>query len=346
MPQKKNIKRDASDIDLIYFATHGSSDNKNPLDKSFLVLSDENNYDDFLTAREIQSSFFKTHNSIQDKKMAVLSACNTGLGKSHSGGTIGLARAFQIAGFNHVLMSLWSVSDYETAKFMTIFFSELTKSNNSNLEPHNSLKIAINRFRKEVSNNPMHWASFSMFGVPNPDIGSYSNTNSELNYLFEVNLENQTKKLNLNNPDYKFTFKLVPVKQKDTTGEFEILKPNYDNRLGTLLIKENTLAIVEVTNTGKKSIFFKSIEINSEGESYPLLPNDQCNNLETLIKPGETVIFKDCSLIFSSPYEKYTIKGFGTEVPIDLIYKSKSHVINNSEVDGYTTEIIYEIVKE
>ena len=354
---KKYIKSHASDIDLIYFATHGSSDNKNPLDKSFLVLSDENNYDDFLTAREIQSNFFYNYDSYQDKKMAVLSACNTGLGKSHSGGTIGLARAFQIAGFNHVLMSLWSVSDYETAKFMTIFFNELTKSNNSNLDPHNSLQKAINRFRKEVSNSPKHWASFSMFGVPNPDSGSYSNTNSELNFLFQeplrkkesnINSVKDKIKLNLKNPDYKFSFKLIPVRKIDSIEKLEILKVDFNSRFDRLLIKDNTQVVLEVFNEGTKPIYFNIIEINSEGESYPLLPSDYCsyNNVETQIEPGERVLFRECILEFSPPYEKYTIKGFGTKTPINLDFKSRVNTIYNNEVEGYTSEIIYEIVKE
>ncbi|WP_339881263.1 CHAT domain-containing protein [Polaribacter vadi] len=162
---KTSVLKNIVNYDLLYFATHGITDAENPLDKSFLVLANDDKETSFITSREIQNIPFKERRRQKLKaKLVVLSACQTGLGKSHEGGTIGLARAFQLAGANHVLMSLWNIDDKETATLMKYFFDELAIA--QELMPHAALRNAILKYKKEINDNPKYWAAFSIFGVP------------------------------------------------------------------------------------------------------------------------------------------------------------------------------------
>jgi CHAT domain-containing protein/tetratricopeptide (TPR) repeat protein len=64
--------------------------------------------------------------NLDSMDLAVLSACDTGLGDVAGGeGVLGLVRALHVAGCRDVIASLWSVEDQATAALMTLFYRKL-----------------------------------------------------------------------------------------------------------------------------------------------------------------------------------------------------------------------------
>lgn len=106
--------------------------------------------DGILTAYEIaQMDLSKT-------KLAVLSACNTALGKLEGDeGVMGLQRALKLAGVNQMMISLWKVPDTETTELMQLFYTHWLAGR----PPRDALRAAQLQL-KSIHPSPLYWAAF------------------------------------------------------------------------------------------------------------------------------------------------------------------------------------------
>ena len=158
---------------VIHFSTHGvftaaavadhavtaTKAQSYDMTSSALVLSGANELkwnvhpeaDGYLSALEISKM------DLSKTELAVLSACETGLGTiDQQEGVYGLQRAFQIAGVKNIIFSLWQVPDRETKDFMANFYRNW-------LEKKLSIRAAFTLTQKEMRErfiNPFQWAGF------------------------------------------------------------------------------------------------------------------------------------------------------------------------------------------
>ncbi|HRI80066.1 MAG TPA: CHAT domain-containing protein, partial [Cyclobacteriaceae bacterium] len=97
---------------------------------------------------------------LDQTRLVVLSACETGLGVISNGeGVYGLQRSFQLAGAKAVLMSLWTVPDEATQELMTEFYSQWLEG----ISPRESLKKAQSKVRIKHP-DPHDWGGFVLIG--------------------------------------------------------------------------------------------------------------------------------------------------------------------------------------
>jgi CHAT domain-containing protein len=89
---------------------------------------------------------------LSEMELAVLSACDTGLGTEVSGeGVFGLQRALHLAGCRTVVASLWKVNDAATRRLMETFYQTLW-SGGPNVTPAQALRAAqLELYRKALA---------------------------------------------------------------------------------------------------------------------------------------------------------------------------------------------------
>lgn len=139
----------------LHFATHGVVDSL-VSERSHLVLCSAPPGDGELQVPEIERLDLRA-------RLAVLSACDTGLGSVVSGeGVMGLARAFLIAGSRAVVVSLWSVQDRSTAVLMEAMYADLIQHQQPAGRALAQAKKKL-RTSKEFA-HPMFWSPFVLVG--------------------------------------------------------------------------------------------------------------------------------------------------------------------------------------
>jgi CHAT domain-containing protein len=84
-------------------------------------------------------------------ELAVLSACETGLGELAGGeGVFGLQRAFHIAGAKNVIASLWKVDDEATAALMSLLYHHLWIENVAPMDALRQAQLTLYRHPERI----------------------------------------------------------------------------------------------------------------------------------------------------------------------------------------------------
>jgi CHAT domain-containing protein len=144
---------------ILHFATHGLLDPVLP-ERSGIVLSqfDEKGHPrpGLLSAPQVAALDLPA-------ELAVLSGCETGLGREVRGeGLVGLTQAFFRAGTRRVVVSFWKVRDRGTAELMDLFYRNLLVKG---LPPAAALRAAqLSLQSRPPRRSPYFWAGFSLQG--------------------------------------------------------------------------------------------------------------------------------------------------------------------------------------
>ncbi len=133
--------------------------------------------DSIISAREISGM------DLSHVRLVCLSACETGLGEAHeSESSLGLSRAFHVAGARTCVASLWRVDDVATERLMLSFYKHLLEGKWSKAECLRAAQIEMIRSQsasnsvlirgatigspsqEQFVGSPYFWASFVLSG--------------------------------------------------------------------------------------------------------------------------------------------------------------------------------------
>lgn len=159
-PSAKDILEQFESCHVIHFACHGISDIKDPSDSHLVLVKD--GQADKLTIQDISRKNMKT------ARLAYLSACSTADNPEMklADETIHIASGFQLAGFSHVLATMWAADSKTCTDVSTEFYRSLFKDGG---EGHRKVAMAFHKaVKKAQANNPrepIKWAPFIHMGA-------------------------------------------------------------------------------------------------------------------------------------------------------------------------------------
>jgi hypothetical protein len=162
LPTRGNVLHHLADCAIAHFACHGATDPADP-SRSHLLLHDHD------TNPLTVAALAPIH--LEHARLAYLSACETALTANTEllDEAIHLTSAFQLAGYPHVIGTLWTIDDEIAVRIADAFYSALSATNHGGAPDVNyaayALHYAIRDVRDALPATPSLWATYLHAGA-------------------------------------------------------------------------------------------------------------------------------------------------------------------------------------
>ncbi|MCB0445211.1 MAG: CHAT domain-containing protein [Gelidibacter sp.] len=154
----------AKEHKIIHIGTHAESNNVSP-ELSRLVFAKSA---DSLDSDDNYLYTYEIYNTNLSSNLAILTACETGKPSYQAGeGMISLANAFNYAGSESILTSLWKIDEQSSAKIVDLFYNNIKKGFPKDKALQQAKLTYISKAEGRTI-NPEYWAGLVLIGNTTP----------------------------------------------------------------------------------------------------------------------------------------------------------------------------------
>ncbi len=162
---KQLFTQNAKEHKIIHIGTHAESNNVNP-ELSRLVFA--KNVSDTKNINDNSLYTYEIYNQNLASNLAILTACETGKPSYQPGeGMISLAHAFNYAGSESILTSLWQIDEQSSTKILSFFYDYLVQGKPKD-EALRLAKLAYVETAEGRTLHPQYWAGLILMGDTAP----------------------------------------------------------------------------------------------------------------------------------------------------------------------------------
>lgn len=162
---KQIFNNNAKEHKIIHIGTHAESNNVNP-ELSRLIFA--KNANDTLSLNDNSLYTYEIYNQNFSSNLAILTACETGKPSYQAGeGMISLAHAFNYAGSESILTSLWKIDEQSSSQLIKLFYDNLADG----MPKDKALRKAKLDYISSAEGrtiSPQYWAGLVLIGDASP----------------------------------------------------------------------------------------------------------------------------------------------------------------------------------
>lgn len=168
---KEAIFKAFKEAKIVHLSMHTLINPINPLNSRFVLNNGDQSLEDLF--------LYELYNLETNVDLAVLSACETGIGKAQSDGSANsLGNALAHSGIPASVISLWKVPDQSTSEIMTSFYRNLKTGQKKDEALRNAKIEFLSNIVADEQRAPFYWAGFVAVG--NMDAITFNENNNLL----------------------------------------------------------------------------------------------------------------------------------------------------------------------